>query len=444
MADVVFPLETHAEKDGTVTHPDGRLQRVRPSAARPGDIRPNWGVLAELSLALGHDTGIDSQPSAFAALTEAVPFYSGITDAEIGGRGIRWQDGPAAAGPAAPERSGGVRRRPAPRTTQRGRSGGVREPGPRAQPSGDPRRWHVPRPLGRSDHRAESAAEVPGARSSGSSCRSADAERLGLKSGDEVRVAQNGTSVAARVAIKERIPEGVCFLIEGTAEGNANALLNGGPVSVEIEKVGAADAAARRHPVRRSDLDHGRQVAGDLRRDLRDPAADDGRRAQADRPLPAPLRAQPGRPLRPPAAARRRRQADQQAGLPPGQRDPDAVRARAAAAGPLRRAGAGDHPLGRRPGRRRPLRDRRPDRHPLLLRRRLDRLLRPAARRLVLGLQIQPARRDARRRPADLLRGLDGPGAARRDHDGRLALAGRHRRRPGRRSGSSSPSSSAS
>ena len=41
-ADVVFPLETHAEKDGTVTHPDGRLQRVRPAAGRPGDIRPGF------------------------------------------------------------------------------------------------------------------------------------------------------------------------------------------------------------------------------------------------------------------------------------------------------------------------------------------------------------------------------------------------------------------
>jgi NADH-quinone oxidoreductase subunit G len=92
MADVVFPLETHAEKDGTVSHPDGRLQRVRPSASRPGDIRPNWGVLAELSLTLGHDTGVSSQPSAFAALAEAVPFYSGISDSDIGGRGIRWQD----------------------------------------------------------------------------------------------------------------------------------------------------------------------------------------------------------------------------------------------------------------------------------------------------------------------------------------------------------------
>ncbi|MET0304629.1 MAG: NADH-quinone oxidoreductase subunit NuoG, partial [Solirubrobacterales bacterium] len=96
LADVVFPLETHAEKDGTVTHPDGRLQRVRPSASRPGDIRPNWGVLAELSLALDHDTGVTSQPSALAALTQAVPFYEGIDDAVIAGRGVRWQDRPAA------------------------------------------------------------------------------------------------------------------------------------------------------------------------------------------------------------------------------------------------------------------------------------------------------------------------------------------------------------
>src|SRR5215213_2060366 len=96
MADVVFPLETHAEKDGTVTHPDGRLQRVRPSAGRPGDVRPNWGVLAELSLALGQDTGITSHPTAFAALADGVPFYAGLTDSEIGGRGIRWQEREAA------------------------------------------------------------------------------------------------------------------------------------------------------------------------------------------------------------------------------------------------------------------------------------------------------------------------------------------------------------
>ena len=64
----------------------------------------------------------------------------------------------------------------------------------------------------------------------------ADAERLELKSGDEVDVSQNGTTVRAQVAVKERVQEGICFLIEGTAEDNANGLLNGSPVSVTIEK----------------------------------------------------------------------------------------------------------------------------------------------------------------------------------------------------------------
>jgi anaerobic selenocysteine-containing dehydrogenase len=66
-----------------------------------------------------------------------------------------------------------------------------------------------------------------------------DAERLGLAAGDEVSVSQNGTSLRAHVAIRERVPEGTCLLLEGTAEGNANALLNGAPVSVRIEKTAA-------------------------------------------------------------------------------------------------------------------------------------------------------------------------------------------------------------
>ena len=44
-ADVVFPAETHAEKEGTVTHPDGRLQRLRPNVPHPGEVRPGWAVL---------------------------------------------------------------------------------------------------------------------------------------------------------------------------------------------------------------------------------------------------------------------------------------------------------------------------------------------------------------------------------------------------------------
>ncbi|HEX2096276.1 MAG TPA: molybdopterin dinucleotide binding domain-containing protein, partial [Solirubrobacterales bacterium] len=64
----------------------------------------------------------------------------------------------------------------------------------------------------------------------------ADAERLGLEGGDAVRVSHNGSGVEAKVEIKERVQEGVCFLIEGVGGDNANALLNGAPVAVTIEK----------------------------------------------------------------------------------------------------------------------------------------------------------------------------------------------------------------
>ena len=91
-ADVFLPAESHAEKEGTVTHPDGRVQRVRPSVPHPGDTRHGWQWLAELSFRLGHETGIDSSSEALEALAAEVPFYAGLTHEEISGTGVRWQD----------------------------------------------------------------------------------------------------------------------------------------------------------------------------------------------------------------------------------------------------------------------------------------------------------------------------------------------------------------
>jgi hypothetical protein len=50
-------------------------------------------------------------------------------------------------------------------------------------------------------------------------------------------VSQAGSTVEAQVQIKERVPVGVVFMAEGVLDGNANALLNGGPVNVTIEKL---------------------------------------------------------------------------------------------------------------------------------------------------------------------------------------------------------------
>ena len=63
------PAESYAEKEGTVTHPDGRLQRLRPAIGHPGDVRAEWQVLAELAPArrrstLGVLTGADGDRAA--------------------------------------------------------------------------------------------------------------------------------------------------------------------------------------------------------------------------------------------------------------------------------------------------------------------------------------------------------------------------------------------
>jgi NADH-quinone oxidoreductase subunit G len=103
-ATVVFPAESYAEKEGTIVHPDGRIQRLRPAIARQGSTRAGWSVIAELAWRLGFDTGVLTGPMATAQLVERVPFYAGLTLEEIGGRGVRWHEREAAAAfPVAPE-----------------------------------------------------------------------------------------------------------------------------------------------------------------------------------------------------------------------------------------------------------------------------------------------------------------------------------------------------
>jgi NADH-quinone oxidoreductase subunit G len=52
-ASVVFPAEAYPEKEGTVTHPDGRLQRVRRGARHLGEVRDERHVLDELASRVG-------------------------------------------------------------------------------------------------------------------------------------------------------------------------------------------------------------------------------------------------------------------------------------------------------------------------------------------------------------------------------------------------------
>jgi NADH-quinone oxidoreductase subunit G len=95
-ATVVFPAEAYPEKEGTIVHPDGRVQRLRPAIRRPGSVRAEWQVLAELAARVGADLDVLTPSMASERLFESVPYYAGMQLEEIGGRGVRWQEREAA------------------------------------------------------------------------------------------------------------------------------------------------------------------------------------------------------------------------------------------------------------------------------------------------------------------------------------------------------------
>jgi NADH-quinone oxidoreductase subunit G len=120
-ANVVFPAESYAEKEGTIVHPDGRLQRLRPAIGRQGETRAEWSVIAELASRCELDLGVLTGPMASSQLFDAVPFYAGLTLEEIGGRGVRWQQREAAAAfPKPPAASPSAPTKPAPATSASG------------------------------------------------------------------------------------------------------------------------------------------------------------------------------------------------------------------------------------------------------------------------------------------------------------------------------------
>ena len=115
-ASVVFPAESYAEKEGTVVHPDGRIQRLRPAIGRPGETRPEWWVIAELARSCGLDLEVLTGPMASQQLFDAVPFYAGLSLEEIGGRGVRWQEREAVSASPSPPASRVRGGHPNPRT----------------------------------------------------------------------------------------------------------------------------------------------------------------------------------------------------------------------------------------------------------------------------------------------------------------------------------------
>jgi NADH-quinone oxidoreductase subunit G len=218
-ADVHLPAETHAEKEGTVTHPDGRLQRVRPSVPHPGSVRPLWQALCELSARLADETGAGTSGEVYSLLAADVPFYSAISIDDIGGMGSRWQE---SVGDGVP--SGGE--------TDRSRRGDVAESPQGAPLSGGQLRLGTYRDLW-SDFVAEQNPALAFLSAKQTlELNPIDAARLGVQHGERVQVSSDEHSLIATVGLRERMLEGTAFLVEGTSANGANALAGAAEISV--------------------------------------------------------------------------------------------------------------------------------------------------------------------------------------------------------------------
>ena len=91
MADVVFPAACFAEKDGTFTNSERRVQRVRKAVEPAGEARPDWWIVCEIARRLGA-RGFDFQgpEQVFAEIASVTPSYAGISYERIEKQGLQW------------------------------------------------------------------------------------------------------------------------------------------------------------------------------------------------------------------------------------------------------------------------------------------------------------------------------------------------------------------
>jgi NADH-quinone oxidoreductase subunit G len=87
-ADLVLPIGTAPETDGTFTNYAGRVQRVHQAFPPPGDAKPGWEVLSQCGVKFG-GTDYLSSAEVFAELANKSPASAGLTYSKLGAHGMQ-------------------------------------------------------------------------------------------------------------------------------------------------------------------------------------------------------------------------------------------------------------------------------------------------------------------------------------------------------------------
>ncbi len=89
-ADVILPASSFLEKHGTFTNAERRIQLVEPAIDPPGEAKTDFEIIAEVSKALGHETGWDGPEDAMREIAALTPHFAGVTYERLGRSGLQW------------------------------------------------------------------------------------------------------------------------------------------------------------------------------------------------------------------------------------------------------------------------------------------------------------------------------------------------------------------
>jgi formate dehydrogenase alpha subunit len=222
LADVVLPGPSFAEKDGTFTNSERRVQFVRKAVEPPGEVRQDWWIIGEIARRMGYDGLTYNSPREIMdEINRLTPSYAGITYDRIGTQGLQWPC-PNTDHPGTPVLHVGKFSRGL------GHFSAVDWQPPAEEPDEEYPfifttgrvlyQYHTRSMTGRSEGLDAMFPEAVVELNAG------DASRLGIADGQMVKVASRRGEVVAKAEVSDKVEAGVVFMPWHFAEAAANKL----------------------------------------------------------------------------------------------------------------------------------------------------------------------------------------------------------------------------
>ncbi|HIC91457.1 MAG TPA: formate dehydrogenase subunit alpha [Syntrophaceae bacterium] len=90
LATAVLPAVSFAEKDGTFTNTERRIQMITEAVPPQGDAKPDWKIICELAQRMGYNMNYKSPKNIMEEIANLTPIYGGIHYSRLEKMGLQW------------------------------------------------------------------------------------------------------------------------------------------------------------------------------------------------------------------------------------------------------------------------------------------------------------------------------------------------------------------